>query len=94
MIPQASATVSSAFYCGLALFLFATLLLFFVLVMVSFTSPQAVFALLLTPFPTHWPVVPHVHTLNPPLSPLAPYVTHIMSVAVVLSSHIAYDMLS
>ncbi|ELY4312846.1 carbohydrate ABC transporter permease [Cronobacter sakazakii] len=81
----------AGFYFGLALFLIATLLPFFVMLMTSFKSPKEAISLHPTLFPQHWTLEHYVDIFNPLIFPFVTYFRNslVVSVVSVVSSGVA-----
>lgn len=75
----------AGFYFGLALFLIATLLPFFVMLMTSFKSPKEAISLHPTLFPQHWTLEHYVDIFNPLIFPFVTYFRNSLVVSVVSS---------
>lgn len=75
----------AGFYFGLALFLIATLLPFFVMLMTSFKSPKEAISLHPTLFPQHWTLEHYVDNFNPLIFPFVTYFRNSLVVSVVSS---------
>ncbi len=75
----------AGFYFGLALFLIATLLPFFVMLMTSFKSPKEAISLHPTLFPQHWTLEHYVDIFNPLIFPFVTYFRNSLVVSMVSS---------